>query len=228
MYQNEGYYEFEILKEQIFPDGGMVAVVRDVFSNEINVNLSANSVKNIIDKKVKLRVKYVRKGIPVVFDPELSGELQFEEKKEYVFTVEGLLELKDGAKFYIFKDSHGTKHFIFAGWYKGYEITIKKQILCEVVKITGGGRLVIEPVHPLYRRNRIYRFSFVSEEEVLTSKGEFRHVVVIANFKEDKFYILKKHFKDKKCPGLLHAEWKITGREKCFLNRLIFIRNFRK
>lgn len=203
VYTDEKLYEFDIVKRSESRGRGLVAVVRDVFGNELNVDISASTAAKMKSQKVELKVKLLKKGIPLVIDPELDKKAVFAEKQEYVFFVEGLQELKNGVNFYVLRDSYENKHFIHAEWYEGFDIRVGEQIVCEVAKIIGGGRPVLEPVHPLYQRGRTYQMAFFSEEILPSSKGEFRSVITISDQRGEKFYILKKHFADKKIPRIV-------------------------
>jgi hypothetical protein len=203
VYTDEGVYEFDIVKKVENRGSGIVAVVRDIFGNELNVDISASTAAKISNNKVELKVKMLKKGIPLVVDTELDKRAVFIEKQEYVFLLEGLQELKDGVSFYVLRDSHENKHFIHAEWYQGFDIRVGQQLVCEVVKIIGGGKPVLEPVHPFYQRGKTYQMAFVSEETLPSSRDEFRNVIVISDHRGDKFYILKKHFTGKKIPRIV-------------------------
>lgn len=202
-YVDEKVYEFDIVKRVENKGRGIVAVVKDIFGNELNVVISTTTAGKIINNKVELKVKLLKKGIPVVIDPELDQKTAFVEKQEYVFLVEGLQELKNGVNFYVLRDLQENKYFIHAEWYENFDIRVGEQLVCEVVKIIGGGKPVLEPVHPVYQRGRTYRMAFVSEEIFPSSKGEFRDVVTISDHQGEKFYILKKHFSGKKIPRIV-------------------------
>lgn len=220
VYADERVYEFDIVKKGESRGRGIIAVVRDIFGNELNVDISTSTVAKIINNKVELKVKLLKKGIPVVIDPELDQKTAFVEKQEYVFLVEGMQELKNGVNFYVLRDSAENKHFIHAEWYHGFDIRVGEQLVCEVVKIIGGGKPVLEPVHPLYQRGKTYRMAFVSEEIMPSSKEEFSNVVVISDHRGDKFYILKKLFAGKKIPRIVTCRVEKYRKGKIFFEPL--------
>lgn len=202
-YEENKLFEFDIVKLGRSRGGGKIAVVRDIFGNEINVDLSEKTSGEICDGRIQLKVRRIQKGIPLVVDPEQDEKTIFEENREYVFRIEGVHELMNGMNFYVLTDQDGSQHFLPEDWYIQYQMTIGKQVVCEVVKILGGGKPVLEPVHPEYKRGEHYQMAFVREEEMSSSKGEFRNVVVVSDTRGQKFYILKKHFGDKKIPRII-------------------------
>lgn len=206
VYRENENFDFCLIKSYHTGERGLIAVVKDVFGNEINVDLTEKTISKICGDKVRLKVKYVKKGIPMLIDPELQLINEFEEKKEYEFFVESLQELMNEASFFVLNDKAGNKHFIPAKWYKDFGIRVGEKITCEVVKISTGGQPILEPIHPEYKRGEVYQMRFMGEEELLSSKREFRHVVVIANHKREKFYILKKHFSEATIPLVISCK----------------------
>lgn len=203
VYQDNQVYDFEIVKIDRREKIGAIAVVIDLFGNEINADLSEKTMKEAVGNRVRLKVKLIKKGIPVVIDPEKDEVTVFEEKMQYLMYVEGEMELMNGVKFILLRDRDGNQHFLPAEWYSNYQLISGQEVFCEVVKLLGGGKPVLEPVHPEYKRGEHYQMAFVREEEMTSSKGEFRNVVVVSDSRGQRFYILKKYFEDKKIPRII-------------------------
>jgi hypothetical protein len=221
-YEENKLFEFDILKLQISQGKGIISVVRDVFGHEINVDLSEKTSKAIQNDKISLKVKFIKKGIPFLMDPELEERTIFEEKREYNFRLEGVQELMNGINFYVLTDEEGGQHFLPEEWYLHYKIAAGQEVVCEVVKILAGGKPVLEPVHPEYKRGEHYQMAYLQEEEMSSSKGEFRHVVVVSDTKGQKFYILKKHFGDKKIPRIITCRVEKYRKGKVFFEPVDF------
>ncbi len=203
VYKDNQLYDFDILKMNSSGSRGAIAVVKDMFGNEINVDLSEKTAGGTVGNKLHLKVKLVKKGVPLVIDPEKDEATVFEEKKQYIMYVEGQMELMNGVKFILLRDRDGNQHFLPADWYINYQLVSGQEVYCEVVKVLGGGKPVLEPVHPEYKRGEHYQLAFVREEEMTGSKGEFRNVVVVSDARGQRFYILKKHFESKKIPRII-------------------------
>jgi hypothetical protein len=200
LYTIENAYDFEIVRIIEQNKIPALAVVKDTFAHELNVKLSEKSLSAAKEGFVKLIVKSLSKGIPVLVDPFLESELTFEPGMEVFLQTEGLEKLSEGQEYIVLLDTAGNRHLLMANYYVHYNISPGTELLCEVVKLTITGSPVLEPVHPFYRKDKIYELKFIRFEEAVSSKGYFRDLVVVGNEEGEEFYILRKHFSNKEIP----------------------------
>ena len=196
-YQEGLVFEFDLIR---FVSPG-IAVVRDVFGNDLNVAISELSLNESETGKLSLLVSFIQKGIPRLSDPHLPELVLFEAGKAYLFHVIGNEKLANEQEYMILADGSGNRHLLLAEWYRHFDVQPGTDLLCEIVKMKDGVTPVLEPVHPEYFRDEVYELKFIRFEEAVSSKGEFRKLVVVGNEKGEEFFILRKHFSDNEIPG---------------------------
>lgn len=92
-----------------------------------------------------------------------SGDVILLEGKWFPFIVYNLLQLQDGALYYVLQDINGLKHFMPAEYYTSYGFKVGDEIICKVDKINCTGRIFLEPKHPFYSEGEIYFFDLIFE-----------------------------------------------------------------
>lgn len=101
-------------------------------------------------------------------DPIFSseGKLKLSEGLILEFKVLNIVKLQDGRDYYILEDPNGVKHFIDAEFYANYGIVAGNKIMCKVAKINCTGRIILEPIHPIYLEGQTYYFELVFSKVV--------------------------------------------------------------
>jgi hypothetical protein len=97
-----------------------------------------------------------------VFD---VGKIKIEEGNVLFFKVLNIVTLQDNRDYYILEDQNSVKHFIDAEMYANYGIEVGSKIECKVDKINCTGRIILEPIHPIYCEGQSYFFNLVSAQE---------------------------------------------------------------
>jgi len=93
-----------------------------------------------------------------------EGKIKLAEGLVFNFRVLNIVKLQDNRDYYILEDPNGMKHFIDAEIYVHYGIEIGKRIKCQVAKINCTGRILLEPIHPIYINGQTYYFNLCSYE----------------------------------------------------------------
>lgn len=78
------------------------------------------------------------------------------------FIVRNQVVLQDNRTYFILEDPSETKHFIEADPYLHYQIKTGQKLRCQIVKINCTGRIILEPLHPVYKIGESYEFRVVS------------------------------------------------------------------
>lgn len=89
----------------------------------------------------------------------MKGKL--EQGQSYPFIISDLIELPTDQKYYKLIDPNGVKHLLEAVPYLNYNFEFGKTIDCRIDKINCTGKIFIEPEHPYYTLNGIYKFPFL-------------------------------------------------------------------
>jgi len=84
-----------------------------------------------------------------------EGIFRIEEGSVLSFRVLNIVKLQDNRDYYILEDLYGVKHFIDAEMYANFGIEIGNQVKCKVAKINCTGRIMLEPVHPIYSKGKL-------------------------------------------------------------------------
>ena len=92
-----------------------------------------------------------------------------------------MVKLQDQRDYYILEDPNGVKHFIEAETYTSYGIEIGKELKCQVAKINCTGRILLEPIHPIYIEGLTYDFNVISLNDI-----ETKYVMVIEDIFRNK------------------------------------------
>jgi hypothetical protein len=104
------------------------------------------------------RLKYIsRMTQPFI----CSGAVKIEEGSVLFFKVLNLVKLQDNRDYYILEDPNGVKHFIDAETYANYGIKVGGKLKCKVAKINCTGRILLEPMHPIYIEGQTYFFTII-------------------------------------------------------------------
>jgi hypothetical protein len=99
-------------------------------------------------------------------DPFLNeGKIKLEEGLTFSFRVLSIVKLQDERDYYILEDPNGMKHFIDAEAYAYYGFKSGSRIKCLVAKINCTGRILLEPIHPIYVCGLSYFFNLSSVEQ---------------------------------------------------------------
>jgi hypothetical protein len=93
------------------------------------------------------------------------GRIKIEEGNVLSFKVLNIVALQDNRDYYILEDPNGVKHFIDAELYANYGIELGNRLECRIDKINCTGRIILEPLHPIYSNGQSYYFNLISSEE---------------------------------------------------------------
>jgi len=98
-----------------------------------------------------------------------SNTVKLLEGKFYTFKIHNLVRLQDDAYYFVLLDINGMKHFIPAAFYEHYGLSKGNEIICKIDKINCTGRIILEPLHPVYREGEVYNFD-IAETPVAHDK----------------------------------------------------------
>lgn len=108
--------------------------------------------------------------------------MQLIEGKTYPFKVSDSVELSN-EKYFILTDSEGKKYMLPENQYIDYKIEEGQTIECKIDKINCSGKVFLEPEHPVFKQNEIYKFAFKAKTEIINSFGEKElHLTVADKF----------------------------------------------
>lgn len=177
-YYNEGQvYSFEIVRTFSDKDALYNLTVLDFYGNNIDVFVS-NSEEIVEKSTIQLKVKHVKKGIPILIElRDQNVELIETSVKEIKLIVKDIKCFNSEDYFVL---SNGTQHSkIKVKHYQKYGFGIGDEILCDIIAKESNNHLVIEPKNPWYRIGGIYEFENVKTEEFVDLEGKISHVAVV-------------------------------------------------
>lgn len=91
-----------------------------------------------------------------------AGIVHLQEGESYPFIIHKLVQLQDGADYYVLTDVNGMKHFMPSIYYDDYGFKIGDEITCKIDRINCTGRIFLEPANPFYQESEIYIFDLES------------------------------------------------------------------
>jgi len=91
-----------------------------------------------------------------------TGKVVLSEGIWYPFRIHKHVKLQDNEWYFILQDINGMKHFLPSGYYENYKMEPGDEISCLIDKINCTGRIILEPRHPYYHINKIYKFDIIS------------------------------------------------------------------
>jgi hypothetical protein len=91
-----------------------------------------------------------------------SGNVILSEGEWFPFKIHNLVQLQDGAWYYILQDINGLKHFMTAANYEKYGLETGNELTCKIERINCTGRIFLEPRHPIYKEGEIYSFDVIN------------------------------------------------------------------
>ena len=97
--------------------------------------------------------------------------MKLQEGQNYLFKLEGLIELPDGRLYHRLSDPNDIKHLLPAEPYERYDLESKDEVICHVDKINCSGKIFLEPEHPFYKINKEYLFPVIGFEKIENSNG---------------------------------------------------------
>lgn len=164
LYKDLHFYDFSVSDiRSISQDANIV--VEDCFNNSVPVKVHPEKAKQ---NSLKLGVAFVRKGVPVLFDPDLDKKFSYKEREIYSFKIKNIKPNREGEEEIILCDEEGILQYLPAHFYSHYQFKKDQNIRCEIVRILPGRRLSLEPIHPYLIKGELVHLTYVSllsEEE---------------------------------------------------------------
>ena len=105
--------------------------------------------------------------------------MKLQEGQNYLFKLEGLIELPDGKLFHRLSDPNDIKHLLPAEPYDKFGLESKEEIICHVDKINCSGKIFLEPEHPFYKINKEYLFPVIGFEEIENSENRLETEIIL-------------------------------------------------
>lgn len=102
------------------------------------------------------------------------------EGKAYSFYVDKILTLPDN-HYFLLIDEWNRKYLLPTEYYKDYNISPGKNIICYVNKINCNGKIFLEPEHPIYRVGDVDIFKIYTIQERIKQKTKEPYYVALAN-----------------------------------------------
>lgn len=189
IYKDSGYYDFAI-SEIISISEEADVFVKDCFDNTVPVKIHPNKVS---EHKIKLGVAFVRKGVPVLFDPDLEKKFDYKEREIYTFIINEIRTNSEGEEEIILSDAEGILQFLPARYYSHYHLKEGQSIRCEVVRVLPGRRLSLEPVHPTLSKGETVSLSYISPISEAEAKFH-RHKLHKLKDKNSQIYLISDRF----------------------------------
>lgn len=87
----------------------------------------------------------------------------------YTFRYLKSVVLQDDNLYMVLEDIYGMRHFLEHKCFKSYNLVETTEIECRVEKINCTGRIYLEPVHPIYKLGKEYKFNISSI--IMTEEG---------------------------------------------------------
>lgn len=166
-----------------------IAIVKDIYDNEINLILN-NSIKNTLQPKaIKCSVERIKKA--EIFISPIDNNYSTNnliEGKIYKFNVTDICKLADNEYYYLLKDTFNHQHLLEKKYYNNYKIEKGQVINCNVVRLSSKSYYYLEPEHPYYKIGKIYKFGFISiknteSEKIITVEDKYANKIIIKNNK---------------------------------------------
>ncbi|MCD6113647.1 MAG: hypothetical protein J7J86_10350 [Bacteroidales bacterium] len=166
-YKTGKVYDFDFVKfinkKNNSGNNENIAIVKDIYNNEINLILNS-SIKPIHKPEaIKCRIERIKKG--KIFLSPIDDNYSFNnliEGKSYKFTVVDICKLADNECYFLLKGPFNHQHILKKIYFKDYEIKKGQKINCNVVRLNSKSYYYLEPEHPYYKIGEVYKFRFVS------------------------------------------------------------------
>jgi hypothetical protein len=176
-FYNEGQvYEFELVKLLSEDKSIYNATVNDIFGNRIDVFINKTSELQGLHS-LYLKVDRVKKGIPILSDPQNQYFKSKESRNEIKLLVKAI-ENYNSEDFYILSDG-GIYAKIKVKHYQKYGFKVGDTIMCEIIGRETYNQLIVEPLNPWYKTGNIYDFKKVSTEDFIDLGGKMAKVAVV-------------------------------------------------
>lgn len=159
VYKEMKSYEFPVQNIVSSTQTETDIIVKDCFSNIIPVKVHPSKKDK---KEIFLTVAFVRKGIPLLFDPDLDHEFNYKERAIYSFKILRFEKNADGEEQIVLVDEEGILQFLPANFYPHYNLKAGQTIKCEVVRVKPGRRLSLEPLHPFLKKGELKELKYLS------------------------------------------------------------------
>ncbi|MFC2111229.1 hypothetical protein ACFLQ5_02125 [Bacteroidota bacterium] len=193
LYEINKTYEFKVIeKKQIENEAGQfvhVLVVMDGFQNVIFIPDNKESFTQK-DDFINCRIERIKKS--KLFLNKIDSErLRLKKGCIYKFDIISLYKTKDGEEYYKLKGQYGSIHLLPKNYYQEYNYKIGMTIECKVEKYLSDIDCLLEPVHPVYKINKIYEFEFVERRIEKNRFGDKRDVLIVKDVfqKEGRVFI---------------------------------------
>jgi hypothetical protein len=107
--------------------------------------------------------------------------MKLQEGKNYLFNLEGLVELPDGQLYHRLSDPNNVRHLLPAKPYSKYGLEDKEEIICHVDKINCSGKIFLEPEHPIYKVGKKYAFEVIDFISIENSDGYKEKEIIVVD-----------------------------------------------
>jgi hypothetical protein len=109
-----------------------------------------------------------------------DSNYKLEEGTTYRFSILRIIEMPpDGEEYYVLESEFKTKYILLKKFYKHYNLSIGKTILCKVDKVNCNGKIFLEPEHPGCKPGEIHDFINSGYQEIKNSFGESEILLVL-------------------------------------------------
>ena len=106
---------------------------------------------------------------------------EYIEKKIYIFIIKKEINFEN-EDYFVLHSEFNKNHLLPKKYYKNYNLEIGKSIKCHIDKINCAGEVFLEPIHPFYKLNKIYKFKILR-----AGTHKFKKIIEYGLFVEDKF-----------------------------------------
>jgi len=184
VYKEGLIYDFELVmeteQENSVGERERVAIVKDLFNNEIPCSLPDNFYRDLDKKSLQCKVLRIKKGVLYLAVPEQTGNSRnIKIGEKYWFKIVGVKPLHNNVDYYILEDKEGNLYSLKKDMYVHYGFYAGGKIKCTITKYNTDGHLKIEPDHPCYETGKTYDFKYLYTEEDENPLGENHKVIVV-------------------------------------------------
>jgi hypothetical protein len=213
-------YDFPVLKIERSGNGkdAQVAVLEDVFCNEIR--LSVNYFPELLEvgQLLKLKVVRIKKGLVYLSEPgfnrEYSGMIL---GMEYPFTLKDFIDLQGDRSYFILTSGGNSLYKLRYKYYEKYGLNVGQIVSCRFIR--SGKEFLLEPRHPLYQINGNYEFEIAGEETIKDYPAGERKVYLLRNDFGKSIMVPAEQIKSKQISdGKLYCKVRDIRKGRVYLN----------
>ncbi len=193
-YKEGKIYPFRFVESKertnFYDEKEYIIVVSDIFENKWDVKTSPGNNRTD-SQQVDCYVDKIKKGklfLHKAGDESTPHRLVPGDYQEFVIINEKT-NPENKKRFFILADKNNNKHLLEKRFYLNYRLKPGRKITCRVDRLSSEGYYYLEPLHPYYKIEKIYKFPVKRVDKLEFSNNKHQYILILEDIFGDEIKV---------------------------------------